>query len=103
MIKKVDTTRAITFKSPIMIPAKAITNVSKSAFRGSFPAPTPLANTFGVILSIAVAWSILGAPNNPPKADERVAPHIPAITKGEYSDMFRSTEESLSRASRSTV
>ena len=68
-MKKIDTIRAITFSSPIRIPASAMTNVRSSAFLGSLEAPVPRAKKFGVILSIAVDSKILGAASMLPRAE----------------------------------
>ena len=97
------TIRAIMSRSPISIPASAIKNVRMSAFRGSFNSPTPLANILGVILSLAVACKILGAPNILQKAEERVAPQIPAITSSGMKEIFNSTFGSLTNKSVLTV
>ena len=79
-MKKIVTIRAITFRSPMRIPACAIKNVSISALRGSLDVPNPLLKKNGDIRSLPKACMIRGAPKILPRADERVAPRIPAIT-----------------------
>ena len=45
--------------------------------------PHEIANILGVNLSLDIACRILGPPKIPPKAEDNVAPHIPATTNGE--------------------
>ena len=83
-----ETTRAITSNSPIKIPASAIIKTINKAFTGSLLTPFPLLNIFGVTLSIDMACKILGPPKRPPKAEDKVAPQIPATTAGVKSAIF---------------
>ena len=72
---------AIIFNSPIKIPISAMKNVKNNAFLGSLFKPDSLAKNLGVILSKDMAWSILGPPKIPPKAEDKVAPQTPQRTK----------------------
>ena len=57
-----------------------------------------LIKNFGIILSFARACKVLGAPNTPPKALERLAPHKPTSTRGLYFAIFIKTKESVINA-----
>ena len=89
-----DTILAITFNSPIKIPASAITKANKIAFLGSFATPCPLPKKEGTILSLAMACNILGAPRMLPRADDSVAPQMPATTSSGIQAVVKSTSES---------
>ena len=97
-----ETTSAIASNSPIKTPNSASANVKMSAFRGSLVSPYPLPNILGMILSLAMACIIRGAPNIPPKADERVAPQIPAITGHDQNAILLMKFTSLINVSRLT-
>ncbi|KAF5036711.1 hypothetical protein DSECCO2_572230 [anaerobic digester metagenome] len=98
-----DTTRAITSSSPIRTPPAASMKVSMSALRGSLFFLVPLAKNGCPILSKAMACNIRGAPNILPKAEERVAPHMPATTKAGTSEILYSISLSLANILASTV
>ncbi len=79
---------AITSKSPISMPTSANKKVRIKALRGSLLLPTPLAKNLWVTLSPDIACKIRGAPKMPPKADDKVAPQIPAMTRGDIQAIF---------------
>ncbi len=91
VMKNIETMRAMTFSSPIRMPASAMRNAGTSACRGSFSRPYPMPNQRGVMPSVAVAWRMRGALRMLPNADEIVAPQIPAMTMGGKMAMSRST------------
>jgi hypothetical protein len=66
-------------------------------------APVPLAKKRGVILSIAVDCNILGAASMLPRAELRVAPHIPAITSSGTRAILNNAFGSVAKSSPSTV
>ncbi len=93
----------MTSNSPIKIPACAITKTRKRAFTGSLFFPLPFPKNFGVILSNDIACKILGPPKIPPKAEDKVAPQIPATTAGAYKAIFIKILLSVFNTSESTL
>ena len=59
-----------------------------NAFTGSLFSPFPFSNIFGVTLSLDMACKILGPPKIPPRAEDKVAPQIPATTAGANKAIF---------------
>ena len=78
-----ETTGAIIFKLPRPTVVKAITAESRTALRGLFVCPCPLANSRmnGTILSDARDCSTRGPPRNEAMAEDSAAAMTPAVIR----------------------
>lgn len=97
-MKNMETTRAMASSSPMRMPARAMTKVTRTARRGSLAGPAPRANSRGVMPSSEQAWRMRGAPRMLPRALEMVAPKTPAVTSGGQAETVRRTPGSSASA-----